>query len=117
MEILSDEETERMFAEMEYYYQHPEEALRAAAHKYDEPFGHIVIARSEEEWKRMQNNTRMVFCPLLNREVVQKKECFETVMVADGDRLEMHAPKGVMENVDWREICLNCSHHKLGVNL
>jgi hypothetical protein len=55
---------------------------------------------------------RIVFCPLLNKEIDGDGVCFDIAMVAERYSTPLpFIPKEAMQKEDWREICLNCPNH------
>lgn len=54
---------------------------------------------------------RMVFCPILKKEIDGDGECFDIAMVAEGLAPKSTAPKEAVEMEGFEEICLNCKNH------
>lgn len=54
---------------------------------------------------------RIVFCPLLNKNIDGDGMCFDIAMVAEGDCPERFAPEEAMQRENWQDICNKCPNH------
>lgn len=54
---------------------------------------------------------KKVSCPLIGRDI-EDTVCFDIHMVVEGMAPQRTAPKEVVQNPDFKKICLGCSNHR-----
>lgn len=55
--------------------------------------------------------TKTMLCPLEGQEI-EEGVCFDIHMVVEGMAPKWTAPEKAVNTTDFREICLNCQHHR-----
>lgn len=53
---------------------------------------------------------RLVFCPILKKEIDNHDDCFIIVSVAEQALPKDYAPKELWETANWQDICNNCKY-------
>ncbi len=58
-------------------------------------------------------NPMKLKCPLLDNELIPDDDCFVMTTIADGMTPEECIEKKYRKKKNFKEICLNCSNHRI----
>ena len=54
-----------------------------------------------------------IICPLMKNKEIDIYTCFEIHTVVDGTSPKSIAPKVILDNKDYKDICKKCKNHRL----
>lgn len=54
---------------------------------------------------------RLVFCPILKKEIDNHSDCFIIASAAEGDYPKKYLVQEILDVENWQDICNNCKYN------